>query len=194
MAVIVGITGKAGSGKDTAVEQFMSAHEHPLAYRLAFGTGVKHAAAYIFQEPLGKFYDNKEDMSAQWGITYREMLQKLGTDFARDMIDKDFWVKWLSNKVVEVADSIKLVFVTDVRFDNEADWIKKCGGIVVEIQRPGSISILDEAEQKHPSEHGVDRALIDVTIINRGTIPRLGEKLEAVLKGWKVIPAKQIDK
>ena len=52
---IIGITGKAGSGKDTMVQVFLKNSDHPLSQRYSFGDGVKHSAAAIFREPLGKF-------------------------------------------------------------------------------------------------------------------------------------------
>jgi Deoxynucleotide monophosphate kinase len=197
MEKIIGITGKAGSGKDTIVEMFLKNHEHPLSQRLAFGDGVKHSAAAIFREDLGNFYENKEELSERWGITYREMLQKLGTEFARDMIDPDFWVKWLEVKIREVPDAIKLIFITDVRFDNEAMWIKQQGGIVVEVIRDGD-STLASLDQLHSSEGGITHSLVDYAIVNRETPENLGIQMDKVLKeagvvkGW-IDPAKDLN-
>lgn len=197
MAKIIGITGKAGSGKDTVVEVFLKNHEHPVSQRLAFGDGVKHSAAAIFREPLGKFYDHKQELSEQWGITYREMLQKLGTEFARDVINKDFWVKWLQSKLADIPDTIQLVFITDVRFDNEAEWIKKQGGIVIEVVRDGH-STLTSLEEMHSSEGGISHNLVDYVIVNRETPDKLGIQLDKVLKesgtieGW-IDPTKDLN-
>ena len=194
MALIVGLHGKALSGKDTAVKEFLCSHEHPRHTQLAFAKGLKHSAAAIFREPLGKFYDHKHETSEQWGITYREMLQKLGTDFARNMINTDFWVKWLAMDFYDIADTIGLVFITDVRFDNEAEWIKRHEGIVVEIQRQGSETLLDDEEQQHASEAGINHVYIDATIINRGTKEQLGVQLGKVLSEQGIIPAQAVDK
>jgi hypothetical protein len=192
VAQIIGITGKAGSGKDTAVEMFLKTCEHPVSQRLAFADGVKHSAAAIFREPLGKFYNHKQDISDLWGITYRDMLQKLGTDFARDMIDKDFWVKWLDAKLGDTPDTVGLIFITDVRFDNEAQWIRKHGGIVVEIIRDGHAT-LTSLEEMHSSENGIDESLIDYKIVNRDSLESLGGKMEKVLIEAEVIADRRKD-
>jgi len=83
---IIGITGKAKSGKDEMVVQYFKRPNHPLSQKHAFADAVKNSAAAFFREPISKFYENKADISEQWGISYREMLQKLGTDFARNII------------------------------------------------------------------------------------------------------------
>jgi len=180
MAEIIGICGKAGSGKDTMVEEYLKRPNHPLAQRFSFGDGVKHSAAAIFREPIGKFYEHKEEVSEQWGISYREMLQKLGTEFARDMIDKDFWVKWLHSKIQGIPPAIQLVFITDVRFDNEADWVHARGGVVIECVRQQETNLGAE-EEHHSSENGISAHLIDYRITNDNTIEILGNRLETAL-------------
>jgi len=174
--IVIGITGKAKSGKDAMVEEYLKRPDHPLTQRLAFADGVKHSASAIFRESVGMFYEHKEEISEQWGISYREMLQKLGTDFARDMIDKDFWVKWLDSKLKTIPTSIGLVFVTDVRFDNEAKWIHSQGGAVIEVLRSMD-SILTPTQEQHSSEDGISSELIDYHIINDSSLEQLGLRL-----------------
>ncbi len=178
--IVIGITGKAQSGKDTMVEEYLKRPDHPLAQRFAFADGVKHSAAAVFKEPIGKFYEHKEEISEQWGISYREMLQKLGTDFARDMIATDFWVKWLDAKLKGLPSAIELVFIPDVRFDNEAEWIHSQGGAVIECLRHEG-GLLTESEEQHSSEAGISEELVDHRILNQDTIETLGWKLEKFL-------------
>ena len=128
-------------------------------------------------EPIGNFYEHKDDISEQWGISYREMLQKLGTDFARNMIHEAFWVQVLEAKLNGIPDTIQLVFVTDVRFNNEANWIHSKGGAVIEVIREGHIS-LEGTEAQHSSEDGVSEELVDYRILNNTSVEDLGWKLE----------------
>ena len=174
---IIGITGKAKSGKDEMVWQYFKRANHPLAQKHAFADAVKHSAAVFFNEPIGKFYENKDDISEQWGISYREMLQKLGTDFARNMINEDFWVETLESKLKGIPSAIQLVFIPDVRFDNEAMWIRYTGGVVIELIREGHLS-LTGTEAQHSSEDGVSEKLIDYRILNNAGVEDLGLKLE----------------
>ena len=113
------------------------------------------------------------------------------------MIDKDFWVKWLAGKMEGVPDAVKLIFITDVRFDNEAEWIRKQGGIVIEIIRDGHSTLGSLAELQHESESGITHNLVDYSIINRESVEHLGEQLNKVLmeagilEGW-VDPSKDV--
>lgn len=174
---IIGICGKAKAGKDEMVVQYFKRPDHPLAQKHAFADAVKHSAAAFFGEPVGKFYENKDDISDQWGISYREMLQKLGTDFARNMIHEDFWVQTLDKKIRDIPPIIKLVFIPDVRFDNEVDWIHYKGGVVVECVREGHSSLAG-TEAQHSSEDGISAHLIDYRILNDSSVEDLGAKLE----------------
>lgn len=178
--MIIGITGKAGCGKDTMVEEYFKRPDHPLAQRFAFADSVKHSCAAFFGEPIGKFYENKEEISERWGISYREMLQKLGTEFARDLISKNFWVDMLNEKIQGSPTSIKLAFITDVRFNNEANWIRSQGGAVIECLRSEG-GFLTESEEQHASEAGISPDLIDYQISNDDTVETLGWKLEKFL-------------
>jgi len=60
--------------------------------------------------------------------------------------------------------------ITDCRFPNEAEAIKKRGGILVRIQRDGIKPI-----NPHISETALDGFSFDYVIKNNGTIPELIE-------------------
>lgn len=183
---IIGICGKAKAGKDEMVVQYFKRPDHPLAQKHAFADAVKHSAAAFFGEPVGKFYENKDDISDQWGISYREMLQKLGTDFARNMINEDFWVETLESKLKGIPSAIQLVFIPDVRFDNEAKWIRWTGGAVIEIIREGHLP-LEGTEAQHSSEDGISEEMVDYRIMNNSGVEDLGWKLEKVLDTMTIL-------
>lgn len=79
----------------------------------------------------------------------REILQTLGTDWGREMIDQDIWIKIAENSIKQ-SDS-DLIMFDDCRFQNEVDMIKRNGGHVVELYRPG----FDEYTGEHKSELGI---------------------------------------
>jgi hypothetical protein len=89
-------------------------------------------------------------------------LQKLGTEACREAICDDIWVKSLERKINAISNAI--IFVNDVRFDNEAEFIIKSGGIIVNITREHHNKI---SSSDHKSEKGITPSLIDYTIINR---------------------------
>lgn len=183
---IIGVCGKAKAGKDEMVVQYFKNSLHPLAQTHAFADAVKHSASGFFKEPIRNFYECKDDISEQWGISYREMLQKIGTDFARNMIHEDFWVQMLETKLKGIPDTIKLVFITDVRFDNEATWIHSKGGAVIELIREGHIP-LEGIEAQHSSEDGISEELVDYRILNNTSVEDLGFKLKKFLDTMEIL-------
>ena len=59
------------------------------------------------------------------------------------------------------------IVVADIRFTNEAEYIKKLGGLVLRIDRPG----LDAGvASEHISETGIPMELIDYVVDNDGDL------------------------
>jgi hypothetical protein len=65
-----------------------------------------------------------------WSI--REMLQFIGTDVGRTLVDTDIWVKLF----VQSISPLDNVVVTDCRFENERAIVKSLGGVLVRVNRP----------------------------------------------------------
>jgi hypothetical protein len=117
-------------------------------------------------------------------FTYRRAMQTLGTEWGRDMLDKDLWLQLMrhrylswetSNRLEDVPD--RFFLITDVRFKNEATWVKEAGGLLLEVVRPGIDKI-----QEHSSEEGTG-VEPDVVINNNGDLEILREKVIAFLAG-----------
>jgi hypothetical protein len=157
--LIIGISGVARSGKDTIAEML-----HPLLDKAA---GLPYWGRYSFAEPMkamllaGLGVADKEDEVAQqrYDCSYRHLAQTLGTEWGRDQIHKDIWVK-----IAEMRCRGKAVIISDVRFENEANFVRKYG-ILIHIERENQQLILECA---HKSEAGIDVLHDDYKIINNG--------------------------
>jgi hypothetical protein len=104
----------------------------------------------------------------------RRLLQRLGTESIREYYGDDIWV----NRGMEIADEVSgPVVITDVRFPNEADAIKRAGGVLIRITRPDRDTSGDTA---HASETHVDSLPADMEITNDTSIEDLWTKAEAV--------------
>lgn len=167
----LGITGLAGSGKDTVAELIKENYTgNTMLYALA--DPLKQACATAFGIPVDDFYDEikKEEIEPFWGLTRRDILQRFGTKAMRNTFGNDFWIKRAQN-FVEHAEKqdIDLLVVTDIRFNNEAEWLINMGGILVEVIRDAL-----ELEEKHLhcSELGVDSE-IEWTVVNDDTLEEL---------------------
>jgi hypothetical protein len=68
------------------------------------------------------------------------------------MLDPDLWIQVLANRIQMVADDSDCIVISDVRFENEAQWIRSKGGELWHIVRPG----FDGGVREHPSENGIE--------------------------------------
>lgn len=110
-------------------------------------------------------------------LTYRSLLQKIGTEAMRDCIHENIWVNALSSDLKEDKNYV----ISDMRFPNELQAIKDRGGITIRITRPGT------AVGTHPSETALDNSTFDYEILNDGSISDLIEKVKIILQKENII-------
>jgi hypothetical protein len=122
--------------------------------------------------------------------TYRDLLQKLGTEVMRNKIHENVWVNalfadYLPPVSLDRSDIKKEHpnwIITDMRFENEAEAIKKRDGLLIRIERMGL------SESNHPSETALDKYLeFDYTIYNNETIDDLIDEVRTILKLERII-------
>jgi len=176
--VIVGLTGRARSGKSTAANIISKAYG---ITEIAFADPLKEAAIHMFGITRDMAYGvnyNREEVVQPWGISVRTMLQKLGTECARMVFQDDFWTVRADIEVESNPMYFDGFILTDVRFDNEAKWVADRGGVVIHLHRTvGGIG------NEHASEKGVSGSLIDHHVPNEGTVADLEILLRGVLDG-----------
>ena len=169
---VIGFTGKAKSGKDTAASVLVHEIGSGNCTTMAFADPLKQIAM-IFGFTKEQCYDQskKEIEDEFWGITPRKFLQITGTECFRNNFRTDCWTKLLEKRVLDIRKRMAegemvpwLILVTDVRFPNEVDCIKSLGGIVVKVTRP----TIDTSGNmyKHPSEVFIDELKADISIEN----------------------------
>lgn len=90
----------------------------------------------------------------------RRLLQVLGTEVGRGMLGETVWAD-LGTRGIGPDD---LVVFTDCRFENEAEAVKRLGGEVWRVQRPGADPV-----NGHTSETALDRWNFDLILHNTGT-------------------------
>ena len=131
---VIGFMGYAGVGKTTAAKIFKL--QHPMDVGVAsFATPLKEAVRELFLLSDDQLYGSeKELIDERWGKSPRQILQIVGTDCLRNLIDPKFHVKRMAAYLEQTEYPI--VIVDDIRFDGEAELVNQYG-VCYQIQRPG---------------------------------------------------------
>lgn len=176
MKLLVGLTGYARSGKDTAAAYLAEIFQ--MDHR-AFAENLKRITAILADEPVANFHDDvlKEQLCPALGMTRRKAMQVVGTEMVRERFGPDIWHTNLLNSWR--AQGCGPTVISDVRFDNEARAVRNAGGVIVRIVRPGA-GLGGEAAN-HVSEQGVSEHLVDFTIVNDGSHAELYIKLHELM-------------
>ena len=170
---LIGLCGYARSGKDAAASA-LTKHGY---FRLSFADNLRslaYATNPLISQPhstnptyLAATVDAVGWEKAKENPSVRRILQDLGLA-ARQTFGEDCWVDALHRQ----REDGKRYVITDVRFENEAQFIRSVGGKILHITRPGA-----EAVRPHVSEAGVQFEEADFVISNDGTLDDLCVKL-----------------
>jgi hypothetical protein len=169
--MIIGFTGAAGSGKDTASDYLVSKYGFT---KVSFAAILKNMLSVAgLPEPSNR--DDKEKNVEGFDFTWRHAAQTLGTNWAREYLDKDIWVKLTMAKL----DPNKDYVFSDVRFDNEAQAIRNAGGSNI-LLLGRSVDLGDNST--HASEQGITQELIRYNILNTRDIKGFHRSIDAGLE------------
>jgi len=133
---VIGIGGFKRSGKDTFAEQLAHAVRQRglVPVMTAFATAVRHAAAAAYGVDESVFFDAKDTIHPEWGITPRQMMINEGEGMRS--IDPDHWIKVWRRRIAVYNRPELVIIVSDVRQLNEAVEIASLGGTLALMQRP----------------------------------------------------------
>jgi phosphomevalonate kinase len=161
---IIGISGKKKSGKDT-VATLLAARIGKSAVRYHFADALKQEVALMYGVTVDYLESHKDN--------FRLILQGHGTDYRRQLYGHDYWIRKMDAAAEQFQRVGKQVLIIpDVRFLNEAEWVRKQGGSVIRINR-----WYDDTTDKHPSEVELDNYKFDHVIENNGTLKELLTKV-----------------
>lgn len=166
--MLIGLTGPAGAGKDTVAGILRTHYGYT---QLSFAATIKNMLRLIEAEEPSKVED-KEKLVAGFNFTYRKAMQTLG-DWGREL-DPDIWIKLTMWRVCP-----NKTVISDVRFNNEAEAIRRVGGRVVHIV--GRKRDLGE-NANHISEAGVICSSRDLCLVNTGSLEQLKSEIEKILQ------------
>lgn len=178
--MLVGLTGYAGSGKDAAAAGLTASGWK----RVSFAEPIRQILLVLNPFlPSGLTLQTvvREQGwdGAKKSPEVRRLLQVMGTEVGREMIDDDLWTKLAKKSWDNYFKQGHNVVVTDVRFKNEADAIRFNGGKIIRIHRDGV-----KPANNHVSDTGVDLLSVDYEIVNNGTVEDLQKTLKTLLQPY----------
>ena len=182
---MIGLAGPQGSGKNTCGEILAQSYGY---VQMAFADPVR-AGLYALN-PLVEL-DNGIvarlqtivdqigwDSAKRNSINIRGLMQRFGTEAGRDLHGYNCWVN-IAARRSEIGHCV----FTDVRFPNEADFIRSCGGIIVYVGRDD----VPEQVKNHKSEDYSVQEDADFIIWNNGTKAELAVTLAQTMTAWSLI-------
>jgi len=173
---IIGITGRARSGKDTLASFLVDHHGY---VRVGLADPLRNFVGEITGLSQDELMDGStKEAPLPWlgGISPRRMMQTLGTEWGRDLVDDQLWLK-VAERAIDKARRTGApgVVIPDIRFDNEAQMVKALGGAVVRLERPDTGAV-----EAHSSEAGVHPELVSEVIQNDRSMSHLARWAEAL--------------
>ena len=165
--MLYGLSGKAGSGKSTVASIITGLG---FSHR-QFAKNVKKVAMSLFGLSEEQCYDpdQKEEIDARWNKSPRVIMQMVGRKM-REIAD-DVWIRYVLAELEALGDTV----ISDVRFPNECEAIRKEGGFLIRIERPGAQSRTGAQDE---SEVALDTFNDwDWVIENKGTLADLVDEV-----------------
>lgn len=163
MHPLVGIHGKARSGKDTLANFLVSARG---GYICSFADPIRAMLLALGIDMHSPYWqEHKEQDIPALGVSPRYLMQTLGTEWGRGLVNPKLWVILAHNRLLKQGPGM---VIPDVRFPEEAEWIRSTGGRIIHLNRRDAPSVRD-----HVSEHGIEVMPEDLMVTNNGTLEDL---------------------
>ena len=171
---VVSFWGKAGSGKSQAARILVTKYGYKP---ISFATPIKNVMEKfldIFGEDRNHVWSKKQQPIASLnGLTGRYLLQTFGTEWGRDLIDKNLWANIARKRISTALGRGERVVIDDLSFVNEEIMLQEFGASIVQITRD------DEKDLKHTSEN--QNLTSDYVLENNGNLTTLTKKLKCII-------------
>jgi len=183
--LLIGLVGLKQSGKSTTAETLISGHSFA---RIKFAGALK-AMVTTFLTQLQ--YDTpdiedmiegarKEEIIPEIGVSTRHLMQTLGHEWGRLQVAEDVWLTVIQEKINFAPEGFHLV-IDDCRYQNEADFIRDNGGIIIRVERDE----VTNSEDLHPSEQEMLNIPVDYVLKNNGDIADLVDNINVLMEQLK---------
>jgi hypothetical protein len=171
--IYIGITGTMQSGKDSLANAIADAA--PVEWRepfYHFADPLKEMTQALLGGATPNYWGADADKNAPTGFaddlgpafsSYRTALQYLGTEIFRQHVHPDFWIVMAKHRIDALLaanpNRDMLLLFLDVRFGNEAKFIRSRGGLIVRVWRSDG-KFGTSGIPGHASEAGISEDLV----------------------------------
>ena len=172
---IIGVCAMARHGKDTMAQALVDKGYE----RISLADKLKEEVAEMFQGYEG--FDLETLMHGDKGPLQRRVLQIWGTEARRHVFD-DFWLwRWAEKALVAAVSGKPGVVIADIRFPNEANYVKGLGGLLIGVNR-GDYRDPD-TDYTHASERHIPEILgrVDYTVNNLGNLTQFQANVQRAI-------------
>ena len=143
---IIGLMGHQGVGKNYIADVLLKKLPKKNSVIIAFADHFKVDCICKHNCDYNKVFGEKD-------YETRRMLQKVGTEEGRNVFGENIWINITETWIKLLNErGVERFIICDVRFQNEADWIKKMNGILVKIIAPKRYRIRLERETNNNEE------------------------------------------
>lgn len=164
--ILLGITGRAGSGKDTFARLLAEVSDR-LVEIDHFAEPLRQGLQAMLGLGPEVFEPDLKELPIPWlGVSPRRLMQTLGTEWGRETIRPDLWVTLAQHRLDN--SHYDATIYADVRFDSEAEWIRAQGGKILTMVKPRPQRL-----DAHKSEDGITRSPEDIPVYNAGSLDDL---------------------
>lgn len=169
---IIVVSGRAGSGKDTACNMIKKYYKDLKVINLSYASYLKQYAMNITS------WDGCEETKP------RDLLQQLGVELIKNNIDEEMLVKRIVEDIKVYSYFFDIITISDARFPNEIDSIKENFQNVTSIRiNKNEESKLTKEQQMHKTETAMDEySNYDYIINNNKDIKYLEEEVLKCIK------------
>jgi hypothetical protein len=176
-----------GCGKTTAAQYLSREHKFvKLSFANVIADMVKpllEAFGYDFYELYTPELKNQPLERIPGYPSVRGLMQTLGTEWGRKLVDRQLWVAAMEynvNRLLDIDINTNIV-IDDMRFPNEYDMVMRCPtGRAVKIAREVEPLVYEEL-RKHSSNGALASQDYDWFIYNKGSKEDLEAELEKLL-------------
>jgi hypothetical protein len=188
-ALIGIVAGRMGSGKSEVANRLIRTHGYS---RVSLAWPIKDTIIDLLVK-TGFTLDEAEDMvlgskketpiALLGDKSSRQLMQSLGTDWGRNMVDERIWERMAEEVVKDYLSVGEPVVIDDIRFHNEAAMILRNGGFLIYVDRLPDEDwyLLPDSAKHHESEGQLTWLDCNYVIENDGTLKELIQKTDEAL-------------